>query len=68
MKKLREFGLYKLYKENVTFKQFVRRIRSICLLPLDYISSKTVNFLYEYNEIVLLEQYNINIKENKGYL
>ena len=67
MKKLREFGLYKLYKENVTFKQFARRIRSICLLPLDYISSKTVNFLYEYNEIVLLEQYNINIKENKGY-
>ena len=44
IKKLREFGLYKLYKENVTFKQFVRRIRSICLLPLDYISSKTVNF------------------------
>ena len=67
MKRIGEFGLYKLYKENVTFKQFVRRIRSICLLPLDYISSKTVNFLYEYNEIVLLEQYNINIKENKGY-
>ena len=63
MKHVRKNGLFVLYKKNYDFKKFIKRMRTLCMLPLKYISTNTVDTLY-----LLVEEAVDGLSENNGYV
>ena len=68
MKKVRENSLSKYYKSNNVFYIFVRRIRSLCLIPKDFINNTTLDVIFSPCESVFRTEHHTEYTSFKNYL